>query len=100
MERQFMRASSSCREQFIHPKPSAAPVRLIADFSDFSSRKSREKRPSERQSSVESIASLWQRSCSILTVSFMSSQITRKLFSIDDCYKMVEFGILPPGERT
>ena len=30
----------------------------------------------------------------------MSSQITRKLFTIDDCYKMAEVGILPPDERT
>jgi Uma2 family endonuclease len=30
----------------------------------------------------------------------MSSRITRKLFTIDDCYKMTEVGILPPDERT
>ena len=30
----------------------------------------------------------------------MSSQIVRKLFTIDDCYKMAEVGILPPDERT
>src|SRR5438046_2474543 len=30
----------------------------------------------------------------------MSSQITRKLFTIDDCYKMAEVGILLPDERT
>jgi Uma2 family endonuclease len=30
----------------------------------------------------------------------MSSQITRKLFTIDDCYKMAEVGILSPDERT
>jgi len=30
----------------------------------------------------------------------MSSQITRKLFTIDDCYKMAEIGILSPDERT
>jgi Uma2 family endonuclease len=30
----------------------------------------------------------------------MSSQITRKLFTIDDCYKMEEVGILSPDERT
>jgi Uma2 family endonuclease len=30
----------------------------------------------------------------------MSSQIIRKLFTIDDCYKMAEVGILPPDERT
>jgi Uma2 family endonuclease len=29
----------------------------------------------------------------------MSSQITKKLFTIDDCYKMAEVGILPPDER-
>jgi len=46
------------------------------------------------------MTSLWQSSCSILTVSLMSSQITRKLFTIDDCYKMAEVGILPPDERT
>src|SRR5204863_8300468 len=33
-------------------------------------------------------------------VSHMASQITRKLFTIDDCYKMAEVGILPPDERT
>jgi Uma2 family endonuclease len=38
--------------------------------------------------------------CSILAVSFMASQITRKLFTIDDCYKMADVGILPPDERT
>jgi Uma2 family endonuclease len=30
----------------------------------------------------------------------MSSPITRKLFTIDDCYKMAEVGILSPDERT
>jgi len=30
----------------------------------------------------------------------MSSQITRKRFTIDDCYKMEEVGILSPDERT
>jgi Uma2 family endonuclease len=30
----------------------------------------------------------------------MSSRITRKLFTIDDCYKMAEVGILSPDERT
>ncbi len=30
----------------------------------------------------------------------MASRITRKLFTIDDCYKMAEVGILPPDERT
>jgi hypothetical protein len=30
----------------------------------------------------------------------MSAQIVRKLFTIDDCYKMAEVGILPPDERT
>lgn len=30
----------------------------------------------------------------------MSSQIVRKLFTIDDCYRMAEVGILPPDERT
>jgi Uma2 family endonuclease len=30
----------------------------------------------------------------------MSSQITRKLFTIDDCYKMAEVGILSADERT
>lgn len=30
----------------------------------------------------------------------MSSQITRKLFTIDDCDKMAEVGILSPDERT
>ncbi len=30
----------------------------------------------------------------------MSSQIIRKLFTIDDCYKMAEVGILSPDERT
>jgi Uma2 family endonuclease len=30
----------------------------------------------------------------------MSSQIIRKLFTIDDCYKMAEVGILAPDERT
>ena len=30
----------------------------------------------------------------------MASPITRKLFTIDDCYKMAEVGILPPDERT
>jgi len=30
----------------------------------------------------------------------MSSEITRKLFTIDDCYKMAEVGILLPDERT
>jgi Uma2 family endonuclease len=30
----------------------------------------------------------------------MSSQITRKLFTIDDCYKMAEVGILSPDEKT
>ena len=38
--------------------------------------------------------------CSILLVSLMSSAITRKLFTIDDCYKMAEVGILSPDERT
>jgi Uma2 family endonuclease len=36
----------------------------------------------------------------MLSVSLMSSQITRKLFTIDDCYKMAEVGILAPDERT
>jgi Uma2 family endonuclease len=30
----------------------------------------------------------------------MSLPITRKLFTIDDCYKMAEIGILLPDERT
>jgi Uma2 family endonuclease len=30
----------------------------------------------------------------------MSSEITRKRFTIDDCYKMAEVGILSPDERT
>jgi Uma2 family endonuclease len=46
------------------------------------------------------VTSLWKYSCSILTVSLMSSQITRKRFTIDDCYKMAEVGILSPDERT
>jgi Uma2 family endonuclease len=29
----------------------------------------------------------------------MDSQITKKLFTIDDCYKMAEVGILPADER-
>jgi hypothetical protein len=47
----------------------------------------------------DSIASLCQRSCSILALSPMSSQITRKLFTIDGCYKMVEVG-LSADDRT
>ena len=49
---------------------------------------------------AESITSLGYRSCIILIVSLMSSQITRKRFTIDDCYKMAEVGILSPDERT
>jgi Uma2 family endonuclease len=30
----------------------------------------------------------------------MASQITRKLFTVDDCYKMSEVGILSPTERV
>src|SRR5262245_15201178 len=31
---------------------------------------------------------------------FMSAQIQRRLFTIDECYKMVEAGILRPDERV
>jgi Uma2 family endonuclease len=30
----------------------------------------------------------------------MSSQITKRLFTVDDCYKMAEVGILAPSERV
>ena len=30
----------------------------------------------------------------------MSAQLARKLFTVDDCYKMADVGILSPGERV
>lgn len=36
----------------------------------------------------------------MLTVSFMSSPITRKLFTFDDCLRMADTGILSPAERV
>jgi Uma2 family endonuclease len=38
--------------------------------------------------------------CSILTVLFMSSNNTRRLFTFDDCLRMAEAGILSPAERV
>jgi Uma2 family endonuclease len=35
-----------------------------------------------------------------MTVRSMSSEIERRLFTVDDCYKMAEVGILSPEERV
>src|SRR4030095_2184453 len=49
---------------------------------------------------VRSTASLRPAPCSILAVLFMSSNITKRLFTFDDCLRMVDTGILRPSERV
>ena len=80
--------------------PTANEPRKVGDFANFEAWRSRKSGPFQQRSIEGSITSGGKGTCSILPVSLMSSAITRKLFTIDDCYKMAEVGILSPDERT
>jgi Uma2 family endonuclease len=49
---------------------------------------------------MQSEASVWFSTCSILTVLSMSANIERKRFTFNDWEKMAEVGILSPPERV
>jgi Uma2 family endonuclease len=79
----------------ISPLACAAPIQSPICQTDF--RFFRDISPVD---ALGSTSSLWAVPCGILAALSMSSNITKRLFTFDDCLRMVETGILRPSERV